>query len=200
MELSRDHAIILRTIKYGDADIIATLFTKNGGRVSGMAKGALKSRKRFGGVLEAGNRVEISFEEKPGKDFLFLKEGTLLAPMMPWRTFLEGMAAVGYILELAHKTLPEGHASLPKFELLSAFLGQLQPSNVKELFFDFQFHWLSLSGWEPRFDRCGLCEARLSAGEGWEEKQKMFDHYWGHILSKPLKASGLSGLDRMCPK
>lgn len=183
---SNDQAIVLRTVKYGDADLIVTLFTKKNGRLSGMAKGAVKSRKRFGGVLEAGSLIDFSFEEKPGKDLIFLKEGTLLVPLVKWRTFLEGMAAVGFILELAHKTLPEGHASLPKFELLSAFLSQLEPSNVKDLFFDFQFHWLCLSGWEPKLEQCEVCGfAFKSTGEP-SQIQGRFDHYWGHILSKPL--------------
>ena len=190
---SRDHAIILRTVKYGDADLIVTLFTRKKGRVSGMAKGAKNSRKRFGGVLEAGNLAELSFEEKPGKELLFLKEGTLLEPSAKWRTFLEGIAAAGFILELALKTLPEGHAFPQKFELLSAFLGQLEPSNVKDLFFEFQLHWLRLSGWEPKLEQCEVCGLSFKPAGVPSQIQNRFDHYWGHIFSKPLATRQLLG-------
>jgi len=45
-------AFILRSVDYGEADRILTLYTRDLGRVSAMARSARRSRKRFGGALE----------------------------------------------------------------------------------------------------------------------------------------------------
>ena len=44
-------AIVLRVTDYGEADRIVTLLTESHGKVSALARGAKKSRKRFGAAL-----------------------------------------------------------------------------------------------------------------------------------------------------
>ncbi len=186
---SKDEAIILRTVKYGEADIIATLFTKNSGRISGLAKGGARSKKRFGTALENGNLVEISFEAKPGRDLVFLQEASLVGFQRTWRTFLEGITATSFVLELVLKTLPEHQPSLAKFQLLTDFLTYLEKENAKQLLFDFQLHWLSLSGWEPNFETCGICGLKVSdtfSPESVRHFQGVLDHYWTHVVSQPF--------------
>ena len=41
-------AIVLRTVDYGEADRVVTLFTREHGKLSALARGARKSVKRFG--------------------------------------------------------------------------------------------------------------------------------------------------------
>jgi DNA repair protein RecO (recombination protein O) len=48
----KTEAIVLRSIRYGEADRILHLYTPNHGRVSAIAKGARRARSRFGARLE----------------------------------------------------------------------------------------------------------------------------------------------------
>ena len=44
-------AIVLRAVNYGEADRIVTLFGRDTGRLSALARGARKSQRRFAGGL-----------------------------------------------------------------------------------------------------------------------------------------------------
>ena len=59
MALYRDHAVILRTQKLGEADRIITLFTKEHGRVRAVAKGVRRTKSKFGARLEPGSHIDI---------------------------------------------------------------------------------------------------------------------------------------------
>ena len=52
MSVLTSEAVVLRTWPVHEADLIVSFFTRDYGRVRGVAKSALKSRKRFGGALE----------------------------------------------------------------------------------------------------------------------------------------------------
>jgi DNA repair protein RecO (recombination protein O) len=55
----KTEGIVLRTIRYGEADRILHLYTPDHGRVSAIAKGARKARSRFGGRLEPFFRLDL---------------------------------------------------------------------------------------------------------------------------------------------
>jgi DNA repair protein RecO (recombination protein O) len=57
----KSEAIVLRSLRYGEADRILHLYTPHHGRVSAIAKGVRKARSRFGGRLEPFFRIEGIF-------------------------------------------------------------------------------------------------------------------------------------------
>jgi DNA repair protein RecO (recombination protein O) len=56
-------AIVLRSMRYGEADRIMHLYTPKRGRVSAIAKGVRRARSRFGGRLEPFFRLQIELHE-----------------------------------------------------------------------------------------------------------------------------------------
>ncbi len=52
MSVLTSEAVVLRTWPVHESDLLVSFFTRDYGRLKGMAKAALKSRKRFGGALE----------------------------------------------------------------------------------------------------------------------------------------------------
>jgi DNA repair protein RecO (recombination protein O) len=54
----KSEVIVLRSIRFGEADRILHLYTPHRGRVSAIAKGVRKSRSRFGGRLEPFFRLD----------------------------------------------------------------------------------------------------------------------------------------------
>jgi DNA repair protein RecO (recombination protein O) len=60
-------AIVLRSLRYGEADRILHLYTPGRGRVGAIAKGVRRTRSRFGGRLEPFCRVRLVCHEGRGE-------------------------------------------------------------------------------------------------------------------------------------
>jgi DNA repair protein RecO (recombination protein O) len=60
-------AIVLRSLRYGEADRIMHLYTPRRGRVSAIAKGVRRARSRFGGRLEPFFRLQLDLHEGRGE-------------------------------------------------------------------------------------------------------------------------------------
>jgi DNA repair protein RecO (recombination protein O) len=63
----KTEAVVLRSMRYGEADRILHLYTPNRGRVAAIAKGVRRSRSRFGGRLEPFFRLNIELHEGRGE-------------------------------------------------------------------------------------------------------------------------------------
>src|SRR2546428_10830208 len=88
------------TRPYGESDRIVTLNAEQHGKITGIAKGAKNSRRRFAGTLEPFVRVHVVFRQRAGSDLAFLLRCDLLGV---WRTYtrdLDRFGAGGYVLEL----------------------------------------------------------------------------------------------------
>src|SRR6202161_746592 len=62
----KTEAVVLRSMRYGEADRILHLYTPDRGRVSAIAKGVRRARSRFGGRLEPFFRLHIELHEGGG--------------------------------------------------------------------------------------------------------------------------------------
>jgi len=63
----KTEAVVLRSLRYGEADRILHLYTPGRGRVSAIAKGVRRARSRFGGRLEPFFRLHIELHEGRGE-------------------------------------------------------------------------------------------------------------------------------------
>src|SRR6059036_4105985 len=71
-------ALVLRTRPYGESDRIVTLITEQHGKVTGIAKGAKNSRRRFAGSLEPFVLIRAVFRQRTTSDLAFLLRCELL--------------------------------------------------------------------------------------------------------------------------
>jgi DNA repair protein RecO (recombination protein O) len=65
--LVKTEAVVLRSMRYGEADRILHIYTPHRGRVSAIAKGVRRARSRFGGRLEPFFRLRIELHEGRGE-------------------------------------------------------------------------------------------------------------------------------------
>jgi DNA repair protein RecO (recombination protein O) len=65
--LVKTEAVVLRSMRYGEADRILHIYTPHRGRVSAIAKGVRRVRSRFGGRLEPFFRLRIELHEGRGE-------------------------------------------------------------------------------------------------------------------------------------
>src|ERR1700742_3722484 len=78
MSVHQVEAVVLRTWPIHEADQIVSLFTRDYGKIKGVAKAAAKSRRRFGGALEPMTHVRAHYAERPSQQRLRLISFALL--------------------------------------------------------------------------------------------------------------------------
>ena len=107
-----ERAIILRAIKHGEAHLIVHCLTKSGSRLNLMAKGALKSRRRFGGgVLEPFNYVQLAYKESKkaldGEPLHWLEEAQMLHDFYQLRKDYARLEVGFYLLQVVSRVSRE---------------------------------------------------------------------------------------------
>jgi DNA repair protein RecO (recombination protein O) len=128
-QLEKMRALILKRTKYGEADLVVNALTPQGGKVSGLARGALKSKKRFGGgVLEPTHFVEIVLRPSPRADGLAtLEEAKLIEGFDGLRSSYDRLDAALGLIEIVDKIAQQGDTgSQHLFDLLGNALRALQ--------------------------------------------------------------------------
>lgn len=86
----KTEAIVLRSMRFGEADRILHLYTPGRGRVGAIAKGVRRARSRFGGRLEPFGRVDLVLHE--GRSDLLTVTGAQI--LEPHRALRESGAAL----------------------------------------------------------------------------------------------------------
>ena len=65
-------AIVLRTWPFGESDKIVSFLTESHGKLTGIAKGAKRSRKRFVNSLEPFSLVNLRFQDRAHSNLAFI--------------------------------------------------------------------------------------------------------------------------------
>lgn len=165
MPLTISSAIILRHVDYGEADRIVTVLTPDHGRLKGFARGARKSRKRFGPGLEPFAEVRLHWAPRPGGELVSVREAELVSLRLGLRRDLETLALAGYGCELTEALYDEAVGFAEAFGLLRAFLDHLDAaggSAVAKLLLELRL--LTLAGIVPHLQHCAACHGALPDG------------------------------------
>jgi DNA repair protein RecO (recombination protein O) len=118
-------ALLLRRVDYGESDLVLTLFTQELGRISALARGARRSRKRFGGVLEPMHTLAVRLEESSGASLFTLKEARLAVVRNLLVSDLARMESAGRALAWVRKTAPVRTPEPEAWHALAALLDAL---------------------------------------------------------------------------
>lgn len=161
----RTRAIVLRTVPYGESDLVVHLLVQARGRVSAFARGARKSSRRFSGALEPFSVVEAMVSERRGAELWSLHEASLLEGYPALRADLSRLAHAGYAADLAHELTRAGEAADGLYALLIQFLERLSrgaatSSRLRAL----ELGALGAAGLAPELSGCARCGGELPAG------------------------------------
>ena len=159
-----DEAIVVGLMDYRESDRIVTLFTREHGKLNGIARGARKSRKRFGGALELFACLKVAFT--PAEGLVPVKEVDIVTIYPGIRDTFSGIAYAGYACELVAAFMPEGLANQRAYRLLTAYLQHLDKGGFwrSDRYF-FEMNLLNVLGYRPPLETCCECGALL-AGRG----------------------------------
>jgi DNA repair protein RecO (recombination protein O) len=137
----RSKIFVLRKHKYREADLIVHGLTTEGGKISLLARGALRSKKRFGGgILEPTHFIEIQYKDTGEQDRLrTLQDAILLNDFPGLRTNYDRLMAALSILETVSHVSQEGDdGSVTLFNLMGNALKTLEKV---ENFEQFKLHF-----------------------------------------------------------
>jgi DNA repair protein RecO (recombination protein O) len=170
MPLYSTEAIVLRTYKLGEADRIVVFLTRDRGKKRGVAKGARRTRSRFGGALEPLTRVNVAYFEKESRELVSLNYAEpIRSPMSAPDPAALGYAE--YFAELLDSWAPEADPSERLFRLGAASLDAMAAGvRAERLARYFEYWLLRLQGVYPAHDACQRCGASLASQGAWLTK------------------------------
>lgn len=130
--MNHRHWIVLKKYDYGESDLVIHAIDESGQKVHALAKGARKSRKRFGGgVLEPSHFIEVSAREPKNieEGLWLLQEAKLINGFSNLRTDYEQLRVCFIFLNLIHHVAQIGDVhSVDLFKLLRRALEELEIS------------------------------------------------------------------------
>ena len=161
----KTEAVVLRSLRFGEADRILHVYTLERGRLGAIAKGARKPKSRFGGRLEPLSHVELMLHVGSG-ELATVTGADLVRPHAPAREDPHRLA-VGLIgAEAMLRLFPEQERSDRAFGALTRFLDLLDGLPVTDgrpelvpLGLSFQLKLLWVAGYLPHLSSCAECGA-----------------------------------------
>ena len=101
-------AILLRSVEFGESDLVVHLLTADSGRFTAIAKSARKSRRRFPGTLDLCNRLAIEGRIRARGGMGFLERARLVDAHLGLRSDPARYALASFLVELLDRLAPEG--------------------------------------------------------------------------------------------
>src|ERR1700761_9855541 len=160
-------AIVLRTWPIREADQIVALFTREFGKVKGVAKSAAKSRRRFGGALEPMTHVRASYVEKPRQDLVRLDYFEIVRSPLSVAVDYTRLSALAFFAEVIDETQPDHDPNDAVFRLVLSVLEAAETGGVWMPVTYFALWMTRLMGWLPELSECAVCGESLRGGSAW---------------------------------
>ncbi len=166
MALVSTAATILKTYEYSETSKILRLLTPDVGLCSVIAKGARRTKSRFGGLLEPFTDGVATFYTKDGRDLHTLSEFELRRERQALGRELVRYAGAGLVTELALRCAPA--APDPQlFRQLRHGLDRLvdEPGDVERAILEETWELIRCLGFAPSVEECTACSADMPSGE-----------------------------------
>lgn len=162
MALKESEAIVLRTYPLREADLLVTLFTRNEGKVKGVARSAKKSKKRFGGALEPMTYVRAFYDDRERRDLARLDACEVLESPLAEEVTYERATALAHVAELLDELMPEREANDAVFRLTLSVLSCLRGPAIWMPVTYFELWLTRLVGFLPDLSECMACGKPLN--------------------------------------
>jgi DNA repair protein RecO (recombination protein O) len=165
MGVLTSEAVVLRTWPVHEADLIVSFFSRDHGRMKGIAKAALKSRKRFGGALEPMTIARAWFAERPRQELVRLDQLEIIRSPLSAPVDHVRMTVLSFFAEVVDQALPEHDPQETVFRLLISLLEQTTVQQPWMPLTYFQLWMTRLMGLLPDIMHCTQCGEALKPGE-----------------------------------
>src|SRR3712207_2154496 len=157
MSVINTQAVVLKSVKFKENDIILTLFTRNYGKISAIARGAQRPKSKFMAtsqvfsynnyVLKRQNDMYVVYQSESIKSFYNIAMD------------FDAFSYASFIMKLVEAALVEGQTSSRLFVMLvrTLFIYSEGVSDAKFILDAFILKFLDYTGFRPNVESCTHC-------------------------------------------
>jgi DNA repair protein RecO (recombination protein O) len=128
MALGRSAAVVIGSFPLGESDRVVTFFSRDFGRLRGVAKAARRIRSRFGGALELFTLGQLVFFDTGRSDLVRIDHFDVTHPFAALREDLDTLGESAWIVEVVARTTGERDRQPALYGLLVRALRAMQTS------------------------------------------------------------------------
>ena len=158
MALGRSTAVVIGSFPLGESDRIVTFFSRDFGKVRGVARAARRMRSRFGSALELLTLGELVFFDTGRSELVQVDHFDIVQPFVGVREHLERLGQGAWAVEVVSRLSADRDPQPALFGLLVRMLQAMEtsrrPARVAACF---GLRAVDLLGHRPRIDRCVSC-------------------------------------------
>jgi len=164
--LVRTEGIVLRSMPYKETTRLVTLYTRELGKLTVIAKGGQSVKSRFGSTLQVMSHVQAVIFSRPTRSIQVLSDCSHITVYSKIANQLDRLAVGQRICELVLLITEEGQRSSEIFQLFVTVLGALNNSKVHPLTLKlyFQLRFTEFLGFAPAFTKESVEQIDSSGG------------------------------------
>lgn len=156
--LYKVEGIVIRSLDYGEGHKIISVYTREAGKMSVMARGAKKLNSRFGAITQLFTYGQFVFYKGGSSSMGNLNAGEILESNQKLREDLMKGAYAAYIAEMVEKLTGENEPNGMLFAQLEAALkGIAEGKPAAFIAHVIEMNMLGLSGYLPELNHCVSC-------------------------------------------
>jgi DNA repair protein RecO (recombination protein O) len=163
----QSEALVLRTYPFHEADLLVALFTRSDGKVRGVAKAALRSKKRFGGALEPLTHVTAHWHEKEKQELVRLDSCDIISSPLATEVTYPRVVALSYVAEVIDQLLPDREPNDDIFRLTLSVVDHLTANSIWMPLTYFDLWIVRLIGVLPELHACLACGTPLNGSQAY---------------------------------
>ena len=119
-------SFILQTYPFREADLVVSFFTRDQGKLRGVARRARRPKSSFGSGLERLSHATVSYYQKENRELVSLNSCELVHSQFALASNYESSVALDYLAEVTEQLMPPNEANERQFRLLAAVLDYLR--------------------------------------------------------------------------
>jgi DNA repair protein RecO (recombination protein O) len=119
-------SFILQTYPFREADLVVSFFTRDQGKLRGVARRARRPKSSYGSGLERLSHATVSYYQKENRELVSLNSCELIHSQFALAANYESSVALDYLAEVTEQLLPPNEANERHFRLLIAVLEYLR--------------------------------------------------------------------------
>ena len=159
MPLFKTEAIVLQRFNLTESSLLVTFFTKDFGKVKGVAKGARKIKSRYGGRFEPFTFLNIIYSGKEHQNLYSLNHCDTIKSFHNLREDYVRLTTGCYFAEIINLFTREAQKNEELFQFFTRALDILESSdNPSVLVRIFEMRTAALSGFTPKLNCCLVCK------------------------------------------
>jgi DNA repair protein RecO (recombination protein O) len=126
MPARMSETFVLRTYPFREADLIVSFFTRDGGKLRGVARRARRPKSPFGSGLERLSQVRMAYSQKENAELASLNSCELIQSQFDLGSDYARGVALDFFTEVAEQLLPAHEPNEKFFRLMAAVLAYLR--------------------------------------------------------------------------